>query len=269
MPDVKISELPAAGSVAETDLVPIVTDPGGSPETERTTVAGLVGAGTPANHASRHANGGADPVTLDAGQIASGTISDSRIPAGVTRDTEAANWIAYSVPRTNHTRLFGPPGGAPVQLDEAVEYAQLVWFNATANNYIGIYVSTAGSAGAVVRLGLRAVSNGEVGALLNDFGTVAATSTGLKTIQSSNWTTTTTGGWYALTTTVQGGATTRPHLASLSTPQAMFSGTQGQVAADPIAVLKTQTGVTGALPDTWTDGPVSALPIPRISVRFA
>ena len=37
--DVKISQLPAAASVTDDDLLPIVDDPGGFPETQKATVA--------------------------------------------------------------------------------------------------------------------------------------------------------------------------------------------------------------------------------------
>jgi hypothetical protein len=42
--------------------------------------------GTPASHAGTHASNGADPISIDASQIASGTLADSRLPDSITGD---------------------------------------------------------------------------------------------------------------------------------------------------------------------------------------
>lgn len=42
--------------------------------------------GTPAAHAGTHASNGADPLAIDASQIASGTLTDARFPATITGD---------------------------------------------------------------------------------------------------------------------------------------------------------------------------------------
>jgi hypothetical protein len=50
--------------------------------------------GTVPAHAASHATGGTDPVSLTAAQITSGVLTDARIPATITRDTELTAGLA-------------------------------------------------------------------------------------------------------------------------------------------------------------------------------
>lgn len=50
-------------------------------------LGGSAGGGAPAAHASTHGTAGSDPVSLDAAQVATGTLAIARIPTGTTSST--------------------------------------------------------------------------------------------------------------------------------------------------------------------------------------
>jgi hypothetical protein len=86
---------------------------------------------------------------------------------------------------------------------------------------IGIEVTTAGQAGAVLRLGIYIDSGSAPGALLLDAGTVAADSTGIKTLPISA---TLTAGWWWLAALPQNCPTTLP-VTRACIPGTMLEGT--------------------------------------------
>lgn len=84
MPDTTISQLPSAS--AASDAV-VAADSGDGSVTNKVTLASIaaLGGGTPGTHASRHATGGADPITpASIGAVATNDsrLTDSRAPTG-------------------------------------------------------------------------------------------------------------------------------------------------------------------------------------------
>lgn len=132
-------------------------------------------------------------------------------------------------------------------------------------------VTTAGSAGALLRLGIRAhdaVNSCPANtAPLLDAGTQAATATGTPT-----WTLGSALvlgiGWYWATLTTQGAPATPP---TIQTSNGILFPIGFKIAAASVATLLGgntrglyQTGVTGALPSTWATSSVSSA-APRIA----
>jgi len=113
---------------------------------------------------------------------------------------------------------------------------------------LSINVTSAGAAGSVVRLGMRAydAANNKPGALIVDGGTVVTTGTGVKEVTISQ--AVTAGVPFVITATCQGAAATRPTLTvwnAASWPQAMaLNSTNFQ--------SYTKASVTGALDNTGT-----------------
>ena len=159
------------------------------------TDARLTDARTPTAHKSSHATGGSDALS----------------PSDI--DAVAINWPTvwtYPMVVGNYYSL----GSSTVtgSMSEGVEMAQeFIPARSCTLDRVGIVITTtAGSSGAMIRLGLRAydLSTGMPGALVADFGTVDATSTGAKTITISQAVTGKT--VYFLTATCQGSAATKP-----------------------------------------------------------
>lgn len=128
-------------------------------------------------------------------------------------------------------------------------------------------VTTLGSAGAVVRLGLYADdgTGTRPGTLLVDAGTIDATTTGVKT--SGAITVTLTPGRYWAAAVIQGAPTTTPTLR-------VNNGTSGAIPLPSLpnlaAMFPAASGVTGALPATCPA--LSATPsgtAPRIALKLA
>lgn len=137
------------------------------------------------------------------------------------------------------TGRSGP--GADTTLNR--EFAIPVVFDAELDLRIGLNITTAGSAGAVFRIGVRADGGGLPGTLLNDLGTIDGTVTGLA---GKLGFTPDAGVRYWLSYTTQVAA---------ATISAMQRGVQVPLfgftnPADIAAVF--QTGVTGALPAGFT-----------------
>lgn len=133
---------------------------------------------------------------------------------------------------------------------------------------IGLEVTSAGTAGALIRLGIYEDNgDGIPGALVIDAGTVDATTTGVKEIVISQ---ALARGDFHLAAAVQGAAATRPTIRAHSGSDAMFPAghpTATQISAYPIAGSY-QTGVTGALPATAAITNPTTVP-PRVLVRVA
>jgi len=83
-------------------------------------------------------------------------------------------------------------------------------------------VTTAGNAGSTIRFGIRLDNNGIPGDLLVDLGTVAADTTGVKTLavslSTANANRLARGGRFWVTVTAQGATTTAPTMRANSNP---------------------------------------------------
>jgi hypothetical protein len=119
-------------------------------------------------------------------------------------------------------------------------------------NEIGARVTGAGSAGALIRLGVYSM-NGLAGTLVWDAGTIDGTSATTQTITGG--TAAITAGWYLLGGVCQGAPATRPTISRNSGPapytQFGDGGLDGLIAFPPATGL-TQFSVSGALPATTT-----------------
>lgn len=129
---------------------------------------------------------------------------------------------------------------------------------------LAIYVTVAGSTGAVVRLGIRNwnASTGLPGGVLLDAGTVV-TETSTAVAEATISQAVVAGTPYFLSATCQGGATTRPTVMTLGTRATPAAESAPSSATNPNPAV---TGVTGALAESpsWS---VIAYSIPRIWVR--
>jgi hypothetical protein len=138
---------------------------------------------------------------------------------------------------------------------------------------IGVSISdTAGSTGSLLRLGIRANDNGYPGATVAlDAGTVSGEVLTSVTITVSH---AVTAGLHWLTVTSQGAAGTQPKLqsagASVSRMQIHGHNSQGSLGNPDwfAAAVPSQTGVSGALPSSWT-GTTRIAYYPVIAVRWA
>lgn len=139
----------------------------------------------------------------------------------------------------------------------------------TFQKFYASIVTTAGSSGALLRLGFRthdpSVSSPLNGAVLLDAGTQPATAVGTPT-----WTAPITFGigWYWYTLTCQGSPTTPP---TLQTSNGIFFPIGFTLPAASVATLLGgntrglyQGGVTAGLPSSWTTGTVSSA-APRLA----
>jgi hypothetical protein len=131
------------------------------------------------------------------------------------------------------------------------EYCQFVQFPFDITlDRLSIFVGTAGSAGAVVRLGIRNDNNGRPGTVLLDAGTAATTtSNAYPTITVSQTLLANTPYWLSATaqgTPVTGALTRVP-------TNLWFGGQVGQTTQNQAAAFGYyQDSVTGALPSTFT-----------------
>jgi hypothetical protein len=131
---------------------------------------------------------------------------------------------------------------------------------------IGIWVAVAGSAGALVRLGIYAYNGGFPGALLLDAGTVDVTSIGFK---SATISLAVTAGFYFAGAVQQGAPTTRAGLDGLANnvPQ------RGATVATPFSGSNPggygQTSVPGALPNPFAGIEATNSSQPRIYLRHS
>jgi len=129
---------------------------------------------------------------------------------------------------------------------------------------IACEVTTAGTTGAVIRLGIYNVgADGFPTTLVLDAGTVTATTTGVKEITVSQ---ALTAGNYCLAACTQGAPATAPqvriHFLSSSVPQPTGSTYQRS--------CFTQYAVTGALPATYITTPgIDTGDMPHVQVRIA
>jgi hypothetical protein len=123
-----------------------------------------------------------------------------------------------------------------------------------------MFVTVAGSAGALIRLGIYDLA----GNLIIDAGTVDASVTGDLEISISQ---PVDAGWYLLAAVRQGSAATGPTIRS-NTAGAGFFGANAASATASASNYQLATGVSGALPSTGTVL-YNAQPSGRVAVKVA
>jgi hypothetical protein len=131
---------------------------------------------------------------------------------------------------------------------------------------IGLDVTTAGQAGAVIRLGIYADDGGYPGALVLDAGTIAGDAVATPEITIAQALAI---GVYWLGACVQNAATTQPTVRALAGGQLVFPASTGTAAANTSGAGFQQTNVAGALPATFTATPSGGITCPRVVVRVA
>lgn len=128
--------------------------------------------------------------------------------------------------------------------------------------------TTAGSAGALLRFGLRAGSftTGKPAAtVLADGGTADATTTGWKEVVVSQ--AVTAGLLYFITVTHQGAASTRPTLVTVTDRSSLGLGDPYPSLEGPISMWRNNGGITGALSTTETGWVMGSSNTFRLAVR--
>jgi hypothetical protein len=167
---------------------------------------------------------------------------------------------------TTAGRYIAPPDGWGTGFLTGVGYLrckQLSIPTTITVDRIAVNIQAAGSAGAVVRLGIYESNNGVPGALILDAGTVDATSTGTKTITISQ---TLAAGYYYLAAVGQGqGSQVTGNAYSASQQIVPIDGT---FHVGNGLVSYTKSGVTGALPDPLNPNMISNV-YPNIQLRLA
>lgn len=160
--------------------------------------------------------------------------------AAVNSFPKSGNYVASGYAGTSSTAwAIGDATATPFQVHS----------RGASFNQAGIRVTTVGTAGAVIRLGVYADSSGYPGALISDWGTVDATVTGDKTVTIS-WAP--TGGIYWLVAACQVAASSTQANAGNANPTPFGISDQyfGNVgAANPAGYGDT---MTGALAANWT-----------------
>lgn len=151
----------------------------------------------------------------------------------------------------------------------STEVATPFWFNGGTILRIGAEVTTIGDAGSKIRLGIRADASGvPSGTVLLDAGQIAGDSA---TVQEITLGTPLTlpPGWYWATATVQSAPTTQPTTRTISRMHPYYllaTGTSAPTSGTTVVGVS-QTGVTGALPASWT-GATTAGAMTRIFVKL-
>lgn len=169
------------------------------------------------------------------------------------------------------SNYYSPAAAAGVAIpSEAVELAYPFLAGRTCTiDRIGVLVTVVGSAGAVIRLGIRGwdTANSRPGTLLTDGGTVnCESSTGWKEATVSQ--AVTAGVMYAVTATVQGAAVTPPTVTIID-DRPPFTHLVPMLSGSEVQFNFTQwskSSVTGALNNTGSFAR-QALSTPRIGVR--
>lgn len=130
-------------------------------------------------------------------------------------------------------------------------------------------ISVVGSAGALLRLGVYADTGGAYpGQLVVDAGTISGTSatiqaiTGLQAVLAA--------GLYWVGAVVQGAPTTQPTVRTISnwTPPCLLGGTSSLPTAGGTQIGYSMSGVTGALPASFSGTVSVASTVPRLLVLF-
>jgi hypothetical protein len=232
----ELTDLTNAATLAQTDLVYAVVDPAGTPLDRKATIATL--------------------------KTAVGWPGISTLAAY----PRTGVWNGPSID-------IAADATASALVDEQERAVPLIVLVAGTIDRIGVKtVGTVGSSGSVIRLGIRNDAGGYPGAtVILDAGTVIGTANADLAITVSQ---ALPAGIYWLTCTSQGAASTQPSVNSgpNGTARLTLTGNTSQAAVSnpnwSSATAPIQTGVSGALPSSWT-GTSRASQWPLISVRWA
>ena len=222
-------------------------------------------------------------IVVDAA-VTSGFISNNQCPAHAGSSIAITNSSTGVSSRGNITAISGPFGAPALQCDwtplsyygpegvrstflltQDTEYAIPMDLGGPVDR-IGAEVTTVGTAGAVVRLGIRhSNSTGGPGALLLDAGTISGTSATAQEVTISVGDL--TPGRYYLTVTPQVAACTMRTVGSGGSSRIGSVSLTGATGANGRQAY-TQTGVTGALPAGYTIAS-STTQAPLVVIRAA
>ena len=172
--------------------------------------------------------------------------------------------FAHLSPKWRAGNVYGPPAATTTSTppNGELRWAPFYVPNSVTIDQLTAEIATAGSTGALARLGLAPDNAGQPGALLVDAGTAAATASGGVAITLAA-TRLLAPGWY------WGGVVTQGAPATLPVMRALNGALPGcPLTAGSSAGTWVQTAVTGALPATPTST-ASPVPCPRFGVRVS
>jgi hypothetical protein len=197
------------------------------------------------------------------------TVTTARI---IDRRISFGNGVIHGQPGFKSGYWYGamrsPSGGTAANGNGLATYTPFVVSAALTADRIGVIVTTAGSTGALLRLGIYlSDASGAPGKVYLDAGTVDATTTGLKAITISK---VLPPGLYWLACVCQGAPTTAPtvRLCQPLYPQADDSGTTAVNNQAPSGFY-TVSGVTGAFADSPTLSGIGSGGVANIQLRAA
>lgn len=173
------------------------------------------------------------------------------------------------IPRSNfYSTAFGSHSTINGATFNGTAYATSIWLGVGGTvTRIACEVSTVGSTGALIRLGIYADDGaGAPGALLVDGGTIDATVLGFSEVTLGTPLALAVGRYW-LVGVFQGAPTTQPIMRASAGTQIVGAGSTSGVFGTPTAAGWTMTGATGALPSTWTISTTSGVPI-LVGIRW-
>lgn len=198
------------------------------------------------------------------------TYAQTATPSGTT-------WVALPLPtgaavRPTSNYYVGPMGSrTTIAMAATTEYAVPVFINGTGVlTTIGCEITAAGTAGTLIRLGIRGdLGNSLPGALLLDAGTVAGDAITASGIEITGLSVPVRTGMYWFTATAQSTGGTLPTLrAETGDAIAGIASTlSGALGATPLTGYVTAATTTGALPTNYTVSNRSGAP-PRVVCKF-
>jgi hypothetical protein len=255
-------------------------------------IGAAVAGAAPAAHAASHGTGQSDAITLAPAQV-TGTavvtsdarLTDARTPtahaashavAGADRITPAS--LGAATPGVFRTLPFvastwiSPPSARTTGTPTADRLSIIqVWLDAGVLDRIACEVTSGGSVGSVVRLGIWADSNVATKTLILDAGTVDGTQIAAHEITINH--TIATAGVYWLSAVSQGDPATRPTMRMMG---AMYRQNAHNSTASALSLANTTaagwqtSGVSGALPSSLAiNGFSNPTVTPVVAVRYA
>lgn len=194
-------------------------------------------------------------------------LTDARMPTATVMDTLRQRVVSgryYAVASTQNTRTTAIPAEGELRYSP-------VWLDTGTLDRIGARITVAGSAGAVVRLGIFAhdTTTGAPNTLLLDAGTIDGTSATDQEI-TINYTIS-TAGIYWLAAVVQGGASTRPTMTTVGGMPIQFAPTFTSLSTAIIgsAWSPRRTSISGALSSGAPSLTSTSSAAPVVAVRYA